>query len=377
MKSNKKKVVLDLRPLQTSYAMRGIGFNTRELASRVYVYISQKPNFPYQLLALIMENSPHPLPQLPVFYRMPYRKRPWLWDQTVLAFLLWSKRIYRLHNFVALGPLPEISYPVLFAKRSLLTILDWHMFDEDATAIEQFYRQTWRIRLQKFGLPWAYKIIVISEHGRTETLKYLCSTDSTKKIITVPLGCDQYDLLPAASISESQGFILSIGDTANKNLSFAFKILLALKETAIDLHWIIIGSPTNIISQFTAINIDLTKFAWIKILEKISAQELKAYYQHAVCLLFPSTKEGFGNPVLEAMRAGCPVVTSSIPSIKEIVGEAFTTYDLENAVIWKMEILKLLNDQSYRQTKMEHGVARSEKFLWKNSIAKIEKIYLE
>ena len=54
----------------------------------------------------------------------------------------------------------------------------------------------------------------------------------------------------------------------------------------------------------------------------LSPQDLAAAYRNATALAFPSLIEGFGLPVLEAMRLGTPVVASGLPSVREVAGDA-------------------------------------------------------
>src|SRR5438876_11812023 len=59
----------------------------------------------------------------------------------------------------------------------------------------------------------------------------------------------------------------------------------------------------------------------------VSDEELIALYQMGMCLVFPSLYEGFGLPVLEAMAAGCPVVTSRTSALPEVAGDAALLVD--------------------------------------------------
>ena len=53
-----------------------------------------------------------------------------------------------------------------------------------------------------------------------------------------------------------------------------------------------------------------------------SSDDVMELYRNAVCLLFPTFYEGFGLPAIEAMAYGCPVVTSDIPVMREVCGDA-------------------------------------------------------
>src|SRR5205823_5670493 len=56
----------------------------------------------------------------------------------------------------------------------------------------------------------------------------------------------------------------------------------------------------------------------VRLLGRISDEELAVAYSGATALLYPSTYEGFGMPIIEAMACGCPVITSRVGSVPEI-----------------------------------------------------------
>ena len=69
-----------------------------------------------------------------------------------------------------------------------------------------------------------------------------------------------------------------------------------------------------------------------RVIEAVDAtnEELQALYSHAVALLFPSIKEGFGWPILEAQACGCPVITTGRPPMDEVAGDAAIFIEPEN-----------------------------------------------
>ncbi len=67
---------------------------------------------------------------------------------------------------------------------------------------------------------------------------------------------------------------------------------------------------------------NLTDTDGVRMVGFISDQELRALYEHALALVFPSLYEGFGLPPLEAMTCGCPVVISNQPALLEVCGDA-------------------------------------------------------
>lgn len=96
----------------------------------------------------------------------------------------------------------------------------------------------------------------------------------------------------------------------------------------------------------------------------VSDEELIALYQMATCLVFPSLYEGFGLPVLEAMAAGCPVITSNVSSLPEVAGEAAFLINPLNAEELSTTICRLLEDEGLRTRMSREGRAWEAHFTW-------------
>jgi glycosyltransferase involved in cell wall biosynthesis len=60
----------------------------------------------------------------------------------------------------------------------------------------------------------------------------------------------------------------------------------------------------------------------LSLLDCVTNEELAFCYAHASLYLYPSSEEGFGYAPLEAMACGCPVITSRVSSLPEVVGDA-------------------------------------------------------
>lgn len=113
-----------------------------------------------------------------------------------------------------------------------------------------------------------------------------------------------------------------------------------------------------------------------KFLGFVSEEKLNEYYNSAFALLYPSAYEGFGIPVLEAQKAGCPVIAYNASSIPEIIGESpllmkeLTVKELASKI-------KLLADDNIRDAIIKEGIINSMKFNWNNAFEQYKQLYRE
>jgi glycosyltransferase involved in cell wall biosynthesis len=103
---------------------------------------------------------------------------------------------------------------------------------------------------------------------------------------------------------------------------------------------------------------------WNRSLGFVAAQDLAALYRTATALVVTSTYEGFGLPLLEAMRFGTPVVASRVASLPEVGGDAvawFAPHDVDGLAA---HIARLAVDDTERARMAAAGRARAAQFSW-------------
>ncbi len=105
----------------------------------------------------------------------------------------------------------------------------------------------------------------------------------------------------------------------------------------------------------------------VKFLDDVGDDELPIFYKNAVCFVLPSLYEGFGLPVLEAMKYGCPVITSNISSLPEAGGDAALYVDPEDVDDIAGKIKELLHNEKLRHTLSEKGKKQAAKFSWEKT----------
>jgi len=82
--------------------------------------------------------------------------------------------------------------------------------------------------------------------------------------------------------------------------------------------------------------------------------------------VFPSLYEGFGLPVLEAMKCGCPVITTNLTSIPEVISDCGILIDMENNPKEQFveAISKIYSDENFREDCSKKGLERAKLFSW-------------
>lgn len=105
----------------------------------------------------------------------------------------------------------------------------------------------------------------------------------------------------------------------------------------------------------------------VRSLGYVDDASLRALYEHALCLVYPSWYEGFGFPPLEAMTCGCPVVVSRTASLPEVCGDAALYFDphaADAAVQIARHVRAILTDGAARARCVEAGLRQAQAFSW-------------
>lgn len=112
-------------------------------------------------------------------------------------------------------------------------------------------------------------------------------------------------------------------------------------------------------------------------LEDVMDDELPAFYENAEIFVLPSLYEGFGLPILEAFKYGCPVLTSDVSSLPEAGGDAAIYFDPEDISDIAEKIEKVLSDKKLRDDMIKKGHEQVKRFSWEKSAKKVLQVLEE
>jgi glycosyltransferase involved in cell wall biosynthesis len=209
------------------------------------------------------------------------------------------------------------------------------------------------------------KIIAISESTKRDLLNFFPSIDSSK-VEVIHNGVSE-DYFPIPNLDVELNQVLFVGSRANyKNFHLAVQVV----ERYRDFILTIVG-PTLSSREISFLNRYLPNGRW-RFFDNPSNHELNCLYNSSTFLLYPSSYEGFGMPIVEAMKAGCPVLALNTSSIPEVAGGAAFLSDIPSLEDFVVGVDSILNNRDYY---VQLGFVNAKRFTWDKAFNQICKIY--
>ena len=116
---------------------------------------------------------------------------------------------------------------------------------------------------------------------------------------------------------------------------------------------------------------------YIKITGYVPDDDLPYLYSLADLYVLPSTFEGLGVTPWEAMACKCPVATSNIPTIREVVGDAAVLFNPHNVQEMAETIFKVLTDSELKTKLIRKGAEKIKQFSWRKTAVETLRVFEE
>lgn len=219
----------------------------------------------------------------------------------------------------------------------------------------------------------AHTVLTVSNHSKRELEHF--NVIPKGKAIVIHNGADHVlrlspdlGILKRSGIEES-GYFLAIGSLAHhKNLKMLIDAANARRDQSRPL--VIAGGGNATVFGENG----LKSSANVKMLGRVTDEELRALYENAYALVFPSLTEGFGLPPAEAMTLGCPVISSNGGAIPEVTEGASISLDPTDIDSWTRAMDSLSANESHRAELAEMGKGRAKRFTWARAAAQFSEI---
>jgi glycosyltransferase involved in cell wall biosynthesis len=216
----------------------------------------------------------------------------------------------------------------------------------------------------------AHRVIVDSQSTRADLRRYLHVPERKIDVVALGVGTTPAGVpTPAAALRERHGLgdrRVALSVSAKRPHKNLMRLLEALAAIAPERRPVLVvpGYPTPYEQELRTRAAQLGVLGDVRLLDWVSGPELEGLYAIANVFVFPSLYEGFGLPVLEAMRRGVPVACSDRSSLPEVAGDAALLFDPEDPRAITAAIERVLGDGAEAQRLREAGRAQARRFSW-------------
>lgn len=208
-------------------------------------------------------------------------------------------------------------------------------------------------------------IITISEHTRKDLLRFYPKLNENKVHVIYNGVSEEFNPLPGKPYQNGLSLLYVGARDHYKNFRFAVQVAAQESEA----YFNIVGAALTASEKAL---LDSKLKGRYRVYTGISTADLNTLYNQSACLLYPSSYEGFGIPLVEAMRAGCPFIAlkgSSIPEVAGPAGYLLGSLNLAEAQEALTMIIASRDEFSAR------GQRQSQKFSWDKCFNQTNQLY--
>jgi glycosyltransferase involved in cell wall biosynthesis len=284
----------------------------------------------------------------------------------------YAPRFSPVPTVVSVMDLSYLYFPELFNKTDLYQLRNW----------------------TEYSVKKAARVLTISNSSRSDIIKEYKIPE--ENVVTIYPGIKEPVTLEPhvygmnqlqSKYSISKNYILFVGTLQpRKNISRLIEAFSLIKKQEArskkqglpeDLQLVIVGKKGWLYEEILGAPEKFEVKNSVLFLDSITDEELPEFYKNALCYILPSLYEGFGLPVLEAMKYGCPVITSNVSSMPEAGGEAAVYVNPESAKDISEKIFKVISDPELRHEMKTKGKEQVKKFNWEKTARETMRVLQE
>jgi glycosyltransferase involved in cell wall biosynthesis len=284
-----------------------------------------------------------------------------LGELTLLGALA-GRSVELLHSVAMTAPLRTRAVSVV-----TLADVTWLVAPDPADAATN---RIWRLAVPAAARA-ADRVIALSQAGAAHIVEFLRVPRERIDVVALAPGVsDRTAPTPAPQLRTRLGLgagpvILSVAaKRVNKNLARLIGALPTVLERQPDAMLVLPGNPTPHERELRALTAELGVAGSVVFPPYVAAADLEGLYALASCFVFASINEGFGLPILEAMRRGTPVACARASALPEVAGEAALYFDPHSVPDIARALSELLANRELAERLVALGRAHQASFTW-------------
>ncbi|WP_380677649.1 glycosyltransferase family 4 protein [Salinigranum sp. GCM10025319] len=218
------------------------------------------------------------------------------------------------------------------------------------------------------------RIVTVSEFARDEIVERY--PKARRKTVQIRNGVTprDWDSGEAVEALDGREFFLFVGAmNPRKNLRTLVESYRHYREQVTEPVALALAGPKRDVFESEG----LPRVDGVQTFGFVPEAQLTWLYRNAMAFVFPSLYEGFGLPILEAMSAGTPVVTSDRGAMAEVAGNAALLVDPERRASLADALERLTIDVELRARLSAEGLSRAAEFTWKRAAEETMRVYRE
>lgn len=278
-----------------------------------------------------------------------------------------------------LNPIVNESEKIIFHSSYYRTCSNPHAVN--ITTVHDFTYEYYSKGIRKYIHCWqkhkairnSQYIICISNNTKKDLLHFLPDISPDKIRVIYNGVSDDYCVLPNIHEEylpcEKEKYLVYVGARYwYKNFELSIELARQTK-----LNLVIVGNELTK-KETEILNNKLN--GRYKFLGRISNKTLNLVYNGAFALIYPSLYEGFGIPIVEAQKAGCPVIAINSSSIPEVIGNVQTLVS-RSSIEEATKIVNSLRETNFRNEIINEGINNSKRFTWDKMYTELSQLYNE
>jgi len=212
-------------------------------------------------------------------------------------------------------------------------------------------------------------LIAVSQATATDLEHFYPATRG--KIEVVHHGVEERFFAAGRGRGETEPVVLCVSTLhPHKNLERLIRVFARFRERRGEYRIVLAGMRGFHATAIETLIEDLKLSDAVELTGWIPREQLCTLYGQARAVAYPSTFEGFGLPVLEALAAGVPTACSSIPPLREVAGDASLLFDPEDEEAMLSALDRVTSDATLRERLAREGPSRAGQFSWAESARK-------